>query len=50
MKVDNIQQALEDLRTKGIHTSTAQEVENGMLASFEDPDGNEIYLWQYRKC
>ena len=49
LKVDNIHQALEELHTKGIHTSHIHEVENGMLASFNDPDGNEIYLWQYCK-
>jgi catechol 2,3-dioxygenase-like lactoylglutathione lyase family enzyme len=48
LKVDNIHQALEELQTKGIHTSPVQEVDNGLLASFEDPDGNEICLWQYR--
>ena len=48
LKVDNIHQALKELQTKGIHTSHVQEVDNGMFASFEDPDGNEICLWQYR--
>ena len=47
-KVDNIHQAREELQTKGIHTSPVREVDNGILASFEDPDGNEICLWQYR--
>jgi len=49
LKVDNIHQALEELRKKGIHSSHVHEAENGMLASFNDPDGNEIYLWQYCK-
>ncbi len=48
LKVDDIQQAVKDLEAKGIQTSQTQEVENGRLASFEDPDGNEIYLWEYR--
>ncbi len=48
LKVDNIHQALDELQKKGIHTSQVQDVDNGMLASFKDPDGNEIYLWQYR--
>jgi predicted enzyme related to lactoylglutathione lyase len=47
LKVDNIHQAIEELQTKGVPTSPVQEKDNGMLASFEDPDGNEIYLWQY---
>ncbi|MFQ5751890.1 MAG: VOC family protein [bacterium] len=48
LKVDDIHQALKELQTKGIQTSPVQEVDNGLLASFEDPDGNEICLWQYR--
>jgi catechol 2,3-dioxygenase-like lactoylglutathione lyase family enzyme len=47
LKVDDISQAVEYLKTKGIHAGQIQKVENGKLASFEDPDGNEIYLWQY---
>ena len=47
LKVDDISQAAEYLKTKGIHASGIQKVENGKLSSFEDPDGNEIYLWQY---
>ncbi len=48
LKVDNIHRALEELQAKGIHTRPVQETDNGMLASFEDPDGNEICLWQYQ--
>ena len=47
LKVDDISQAVEYLKTKGIHACQIQKVENGKLASFEDPDGNEIHLWQY---
>jgi catechol 2,3-dioxygenase-like lactoylglutathione lyase family enzyme len=47
LKVDDISQAVEYLKTKGTHVSEIQKVENGKLVSFEDPDGNEIYLWQY---
>lgn len=48
LKVENIYQTIKDLQTKGVLTSQIEEKDNGMLASFEDPDGNEIYLWQYR--
>lgn len=48
LKVVNIHQAIEELQTRGVPASKVQEKDNGMLASFEDPDGNEIYLWQYR--
>jgi catechol 2,3-dioxygenase-like lactoylglutathione lyase family enzyme len=47
LKVDDISQAVEDLKMKGIHAGEIQKVENGKLVSFEDLDGNEIYLWQY---
>jgi catechol 2,3-dioxygenase-like lactoylglutathione lyase family enzyme len=47
LKVDDISQTVEYLKTKGTRVGEIQKVENGKLVSFEDPDGNEIYLWQY---
>lgn len=47
LRVDDINQALELLKIKGIRTGEIRKVENGSLATFEDPDGNEICLWQY---
>jgi len=47
LKVDNIHQSLEELQKRGIQSSQVQGVENGILASFKNLDGNEIYLWQY---
>lgn len=47
LKVDDITQAVQYLETRGARAGEVQEVENGKLASFEDPEGNEIYLWQY---
>jgi catechol 2,3-dioxygenase-like lactoylglutathione lyase family enzyme len=47
LKADDISQAVEYLKTKGVRVSEIHKVENGRLASLEDPDGNEIYLWQY---
>jgi catechol 2,3-dioxygenase-like lactoylglutathione lyase family enzyme len=47
LKVDDISQAVEFLKAKGIHIGEIQKVDNGKLVSFEDPDGNEICLWQY---
>jgi catechol 2,3-dioxygenase-like lactoylglutathione lyase family enzyme len=47
LKVDDIIEAVEYLKTKGTHAGDIQKVENGKLASFKDPDGNEICLWQY---
>ena len=46
--VDSIRQALEDLRGKGVRTGEVREVPGGTLATFSDPDGNEVYLWQSR--
>jgi len=47
LKVDDISQAVEYLKTRGTRANEIQKVENGKLASFQDPDGNEICLWQY---
>ncbi len=49
LRVGHIHQALKELQTKGIHTSQVQDEDEGMLGSFEDPDGNEIHLWQYHR-
>ena len=47
LKVEDINQAVKHLKSKGTDANEIQKVENGKLSSFEDPDGNEIYLWQY---
>jgi len=47
LKVEEINHAVEYLKTKGVHSSEIRKVKNGKLASFEDMDGNEIYIWQY---
>jgi len=48
LSVDDMSNAIAELRTAGVRVGTAREVENGLLASFEDPDGNEIFIWQSR--
>ncbi|MBI5281038.1 MAG: VOC family protein [Candidatus Solibacter usitatus] len=45
--VDEIEAAAAELRAKGVALSEVHEVSNGRLASFTDPDGNEMILWQY---
>lgn len=45
--VSDIRAAVADLRSKGVWVCEIQEVANGWLAAFEDPDGNELVLWQY---
>ena len=47
LRVENVQQALNDLRAKGVRTGAAVDKGTGILGSFADPDGNEICLWQY---
>ena len=47
LKVDDINRAVEYLKKKGVTGGEIQKVENGRLASVEDLDRNEIYLWQY---
>ena len=47
LKVADIEQAALVLREKGVPVGGVREVENGKLASFQDPDKNELLLWQY---
>lgn len=47
LKADDIKSAVAEIRTKGISTSDPEPKGNGLLASFHDPDFNEIWLWQY---
>jgi catechol 2,3-dioxygenase-like lactoylglutathione lyase family enzyme len=46
LRVDNVEAALQDLKAQGVSTNGPQDKSTGILASFEDPDGNEICLWQ----
>jgi catechol 2,3-dioxygenase-like lactoylglutathione lyase family enzyme len=46
LRVDNVEEALQLLRGKGVRTGEAED-KTGILGAFEDPDGNEICLWQY---
>ena len=47
LRVDRVEEALRELKSKGVPTSQAQDKGTGILGSFQDPDGNEICLWQY---
>jgi catechol 2,3-dioxygenase-like lactoylglutathione lyase family enzyme len=47
LRVDDVEQALKALQAKGARTGQAQIKATGVLGSVEDPDGNEICLWQY---
>lgn len=47
LRADNVEEALKQLQAKGVHTRTPESKETGKLGRFEDPDGNEICLWEY---
>jgi len=47
--VDDMAKTLEELKIKGVLTSEAQAKSAGVLSSFQDLDGNEICLWEYRR-
>jgi len=46
LAVDDMAEAIADLKKKGVKTAEVQKKHNGLLSSFTDPDGNEICLWQ----
>lgn len=46
LAVDDLEDAITELRGRGVTVSGARQVVNGRLASLLDPDGNEIVLWQ----
>ena len=47
LRVDNLEAAIQELKSKAVITTRALHRGGGMLSSFTDPDGNEICLWQY---
>lgn len=47
VEVADIAATLRELQQKNVATKEAHAETGGMLASFFDPDGNEICLWQY---
>lgn len=48
LRVDHVEQALEQLAAKGVGTKPAAGKSAGIPGSF-DLDGNEICIWQYLK-
>jgi len=46
LQVDRVEESLRELQSKGVRTSHVHDEGSGVLGSFEDPDGNEICLWQ----
>ena len=47
LEVPDIRAAALELESKGVPVRPVQQVSNGLLAAFDDPDGNELVLWQY---
>jgi catechol 2,3-dioxygenase-like lactoylglutathione lyase family enzyme len=47
LRTDDIAIARQELLAKGVKTSEIERKSNGTLLRFEDPDGNEVCLWQY---
>jgi catechol 2,3-dioxygenase-like lactoylglutathione lyase family enzyme len=47
LEVKKINEAISELRSKGVSVDEADMKDNGLLSSFRDPDQNEICLWQY---
>ncbi|MBZ5614562.1 MAG: VOC family protein [Acidobacteriia bacterium] len=47
LRADDVEQALKALRAKGARTGQEQRKSAGVLGTVDDPDGNEICLWQY---
>ena len=44
--VHDMQSTVDELKRKGVAVGPIHHVENGFLATFTDPDGNELALWQ----
>jgi len=47
--VANLQDAIDQMHSRGVATSKVKEQRDGRLAFFRDPDGNELCLWEYAK-
>lgn len=45
--VEDIDKVAAVLRERAVPVDPVQVRENGLLATFRDPDGNELALWQY---
>lgn len=48
LQTEDLSLTIEKLRLKGVDVSDPKRVDNGILAFFRDPDGNEICLWRYK--
>jgi catechol 2,3-dioxygenase-like lactoylglutathione lyase family enzyme len=46
-RVDDIGEAVHSLTQRGVPTTDVKPKAGGLLAFFNDPDGNELCVWQY---
>jgi len=46
LRVADVAATLRELQSQAVSTREAQEKGDGVLGVFEDPDGNELCLWQ----
>jgi len=48
--VPDLNETLQQLHARGIRTSAIKNKKGGKLATFRDPDDNELCLWEYEKA
>jgi catechol 2,3-dioxygenase-like lactoylglutathione lyase family enzyme len=49
LEVETLDQILSELKKKKVRVEPPKSEHGGRLASFYDPDGNEICLWEYAR-
>lgn len=49
LRVENVAEGLRELSAKGVRVNPAEDKGTDVLGTFQDPDGNEICLWQEGK-
>lgn len=47
LKVENVAATLRELDARGVRVHAPEDKGTGVLGRFQDPDGNELCLWQY---
>ena len=47
LQVKDIQETVADLKLRGVSVTEVKSEPGGLLAFFNDPDGNELCLWKY---
>ncbi|MGA9552804.1 MAG: VOC family protein, partial [Candidatus Sulfotelmatobacter sp.] len=47
LRVESLEHAIDELRANGVSVRPPEDKGAGILAILNDPDGNEVCLWQY---